>query len=214
MSDRTAILVHGYNVTNPMSTVGKLREPFEQLGYAVETFTYGYVPHTWQITKRNPSLAKKLAARVRYHRSLGRRVDVVGHSNGCTIMHLAARELGAGMINTAVAINPALERDLHPCSAAALVQVWHNEGDVAVKASRWLRLLSWLTPMDERLARPWGQMGAYGYRGDSKSVVNFDTQKDFAGVVASGHSAVFAKPESNFYLQRIAQFCAVGRLRP
>jgi pimeloyl-ACP methyl ester carboxylesterase len=207
---RAVILIHGYNVVNPQRTVGQLRQPFERLGYVVETFTYGYVPHTWQITKRNPSLAKQLAERVRYHRSLGREVDLVGHSNGCTIAHLAGRDhLTHGDVRVFTAINPALEIDLHPCSSAQRCHVWHNDGDGAVKASRWLRLVTWLTPLDEQLARPWGRMGAWGYTGDATNVINHDTIAEH-NPTASGHSAVFEDPQSAYYMQRIAQVAAHG----
>ena len=133
-------------------------------------------------------------------------VDVVAHSNGCTIGRIAS-EIYAMPVNTFVAINPALKKDLNPCASAKLVQVWHNDGDIAVELGKWLR---WLTPW-ARKARPWGEQGNEGYKGDDTNVVNFDCNGDFL-VYASGHSAVFKRPASTFFLQRIAQYCVDMRI--
>ncbi len=198
---KAVILVHGYNVANPETTVGKLREPFEELGYLVETLTYGFVPFTWQITRNNPAIAKRLADRVKRYQEQGYTVDVVGHSNGSAITHIATKEYDMS-VNVCVAINPALTADLNPSSKSDLVQVWHNDGDVAVEFGRFLR---WLNPF-ARKARPWGRQGNAGYQGDDKNVRNFDCSRDFT-IKADGHSAVFKKPESDFYLKAIPFYC-------
>jgi len=204
---RIVILVHGYNVSNLELTVGKLRKPFEELGYMVENLRYGYLPHTWQVTKKNPSIARKLASRVTHWQRRGYLVDVVGHSNGCAIGRIATTD-NMMNVNTFVAINPALKKDLNPSSTAELVQVWHNEGDSAVVLGKWLR---WLTGW-ARKARPWGEQGNEGYTGKDKNVVNFDCGKDFT-VKADGHSAVFHKPASEFYLMAIALYCSEMRTK-
>ena len=49
--DVIAILVHGYNVTDPGDTVGKLRKHYERLGVLVEAFDYGYWPFPWMVRK-------------------------------------------------------------------------------------------------------------------------------------------------------------------
>lgn len=207
MKVRAVILVHGYNVSNLEVTVGKLRDHFEHYDYFVEALTYGFLPFTWQVTKHNRSIAKQLADRVKHYQSIGFIVDVVGHSNGCTIGNLAT-ELYGMKVNTFVAINPALKKDLNPCKNAELVQVWHNDGDVAVEVSMWLR---WLSPWAIK-SRPWGEQGKEGYTGEDSNVVNFDCSKDFI-IKADGHSAVFKKPVSNFYLPTIARFCAREKKR-
>lgn len=200
--EKVVILIHGYNVDNAQETVGQLREPFEALDYFVESLNYGYIPNTWQITKRNPAVAERLAGRVNYWQSKGYTVDVVGHSNGVAITHMATKNHGM-RVNVCVAINPALTDDLSPSKSAKLVQVWHNDGDKAVVYGKWL---SWINPWASK-SRPWGQQGNTGYKGKDKNVVNFDCGEDF-NVKADGHSAVFHKPASNFYLKAIALYCA------
>lgn len=199
--NKVVILVHGYNVQDAQETTGMLRESFEHHGYTVEELNYGYLPFTWQITRFNKSVAKRLADRVTRWQAKGYMVDVVGHSNGCTIGHIATRDFGM-VVNTFVAINPALKADLNPSSKAALVQVWHNDDDKAVVASKWLtRLTSWA-----RRYRPWGEQGKVGYTGNYKNVVNFDCINDFKNK-AYGHSAVFEEPASEFYMLTIPLFC-------
>ena len=204
---RAVIPVHGWNVSDWRSTVGRLKRPFEVLGYHVEPLNYGYWPHTWQATKGNVKVARKLAKMVSTLQAKGYEVDVVGHSNGCAIGHIATERFGM-CVNTFVAINPALKKNLNPSDNAQLVQVWHNDGDRAVVLGKWLR---WLTGW-ARKARPWGEMGNEGYTGRDKNVVNFNCSEDFK-VKAHGHSAVFEKPVSDFYLKAIALYCFQKRAK-
>ena len=203
--NKVVILIHGYNVDNYEETVGKLRGPFEDQDYFVEFLNYGYIPKMWQITKRNPAIARRLAERVLYWQVKGYTVDVVGHSNGVAIAHIATEKYDM-TVNVCVAINPALTANLNPSRQADLVQVWHNEGDTAVVAGKWLR---WLNPW-ARDARPWGEQGKIGYTGDDKNVINFDCNGDFK-TIADGHSAVFERPARDFYLAAIALFCAARK---
>jgi hypothetical protein len=190
-------------VDNAQETVGQLREPFEALGYMVESLNYGYIPKVWEITKRNPMVAARLAERVLYWQVKGATVDIVGHSNGCAIGYIATEEYGM-KVNVCVAINPALTADKNPSRHAKLVQVWHNEGDKAVVMGKWL---SWFARW-ARDARPWGEQGKIGYQGKDKNVVNFDAGNDFKEK-ADGHSAVFHKPESEYFLREIAAYCSL-----
>jgi len=200
---KAVILLHGWNVTDWMKTVGLLKPYFEALGYRVEVLDYGYWPSTRQATKGNPEVARRLEALVCDLTGQGYVVDVVGHSNGCTITHIASREYQIP-VNTFVAINPALDKDVHPCPTAKLVQVWHNSGDRAVVLGKWLR---WFSPWAKK-ARPWGEMGKKGYRGDSQhpSVISFDAGEDFK-VIADGHSDMFKKDKREFFLARSAEYC-------
>lgn len=205
---KAIILIHGYNVSNPGKSVGRLRKPFEALGYKVVMLNYGYWPFTWQITHINPKVAKKLADSVKELIDEGYTVDIAGHSNGCTIVYLASHRYDLE-VNTFVAINPALKRDSHPCISAKLVQVWFNGSDMPVIFGKWLR---WLTPW-ARKARPWGEMGMEGYKGKNNEppVVGFDAGEQFK-VKAEGHSAVFERKVRGFFLPRIAVYCRTHRL--
>ena len=195
-----AILVHGFNVSYPEQTVGKLRPHFEALDCIVEMFVYGHT-NLYQVTKRNPKLAKKLAVRIKYWKDKGHHVIVVGHSNGCCITYLATNNEGA-LPDQVVAINPALQRHYNIAPKADLVQVWYNKGDKAVKWARWL---SKIVPERIFQARPWGEMGRRGYKGNAQNLVNFNAGSWFE-VKAKGHSAIFHSKEGRFFLPLIAKY--------
>lgn len=193
-----AILVHGFNVSKPERTVGKLEPFFKAQGFDVELFRYGHIG-LWGVRKRNKALARKLAQKVNAAKAKGYTVYVVSHSNGTTITHIASVRYKA-QVDVAICINPALKKTLNPCPTAELVHVYHNEKDVPVRLAKWLRRL---TPLSRR-ARPWGEMGREGYQGDNMRVWNFDTLNDFE-IPASGHSGVFKEPEINYYGTLIPQ---------
>jgi len=197
MSKTIAILVHGYNVSDPGETVGKLRPYFENENVLVEVFNYGYWPFTWQVRKRNPAEARYLAERCRYWKDKGYRVIVVGHSNGVAITYLASKNYQA-KIDVCVGINPALEVSLNPSPNAETVQIWHNKGDRPVKWAVLIRKV-----FKGVNARPWGAMGNIGYRGSDSNVVNFNAGEDFYQK-ADGHSDVFSKKKAPYFLQLIA----------
>lgn len=183
-------LVHGFNVTKPGKTVGKLEEHFKAAGFVTEMFRYGHLG-LWGVRKRNITLAKKLAQHCFDAHKEGFDVCVVGHSNGSTIAHIAAEKFNAP-IDVAVLINPALKKDIRPCPTARLVHVYHNYKDVPVVWAKWLRRVA---PWDFD-ARPWGEMGREGYTGKDMTVYNFDTLNDFLpGINTGGHSGLFTAVE-------------------
>lgn len=196
-----AILVHGWNVVNPENGINKFRPHFEQHGCMVETFTYGFVPLTWQLIKRNPALAKRLAGRCKHWADLGYTVIICCHSNGAAITRLACVVHGAD-VRRVVAMHPALDPELDIAPGAELVLVAHNQGDHAVVVGSMLqKLFSWLAPKRYQ-ARPWGQMGQDGYQGQSPNVMNFDTGSKAGGwkILASGHSDEFSDKKQNYFL--------------
>ena len=202
---KIAILIHGFNVSKPELTVGKLRPFLEYHGYKVVMFRYGHT-NLLQVRFRNKPIAKKLAVLVAQHKLLGRDVHVFCHSNGGTITRLATTKFKAA-IDAAICINPALKRDLSPAPSAKFVHVYYNDNDKAVKLGKWLR---WLTPF-ARAARPWGEMGRHGYNGKDLNVTNFDTENDFFECKARGHSGVFKEPTINFFGAIIAE-CAAKQI--
>lgn len=198
------ILVHGFNVANPEFTINKFRQYFESLGCMVEAFTYGYVPFTWQITRSNPKIAKRLAGRCEYWADQGYKVIITNHSNGATITRIAT-EIHGAPIWRVLSIHPALTKTLHPCETADKVIVVHNEGDSAVVAGKWLSaIVRRLTPNRYR-ARPWGEMGKVGYKGDAPNVQNIDTgDATIFEPTAHGHSDEFSKSKANYFLHQLA----------
>lgn len=200
---KAVIVLHGWNVSDWKKTVGRLVPCFKELSYRVEVLDYGYWPFPWQATKGNPRVAKKLANLVLGLAGEGYTVDVVGHSNGCAITYIASNKYQIP-INTYVAIQPALRKDSHPCLTAKLTQVWYNKGDVPVVLGKWLR---WFTPW-AKMARPWGEMGHDGYKGEitDPPVAQFNGGEDFS-VKASGHSSYFEKDIRGYFMPRIAGYC-------
>ena len=193
-----AILIHGYNVADPGETTGKLRRHFESLGVLVEEFTYGFWPFTWQVSEGNFKEAKLLSERCLYWKMKGYKVIVAGHSNGVCITHLATKYHDAA-IDVCVAINPALQVRINPAPKANAVHVWHNEGDKAVKWAVWLRKI-----FKGVRARPWGEMGAVGYKGVDTNVTSFDAGNDFVAMQAHGHSDMFSEAKEDFFLSTSA----------
>lgn len=205
------ILVHGYNVTNPERTVGKFRGPMEETGAVVEGFTYGFVPFTWQITRRNPMLAKKLGDRVKHWLDKGFSVNLVAHSNGATICYLAGRHHGA-TFDKVMYIHPALRKDANPCESANKIYVIHNDGDKAVMAGRFLgRIVGFFSRKPKR-ARPWGKMGKDGYQGKfDKRVVNIDTDNgEKFSPTAWGHSDEFKNGKAAYFMPRLTRLFFEG----
>jgi len=181
------LLVHGYNVTDPEQTVGQLRTFFEVQGCPTIIVDYG---HTGLLATRrqNPKIAKRLAYLAKASKTANpeRPIVVVGHSNGCAIIHIAATSHGAEL-DTVVYINPALEKHLAPGPRVKRCHVWHSPSDSPVK---WAKRLSKVIPKRWFDARPWGEMGAVGYVGDDGRVQNFDKENNFL-LSSKEHSDVF-----------------------
>ena len=101
------LLVHGYNVFNPETSVGKLRTFFEVRGCPTVIIDYGHTGLR-ETRRKNPKVAGELAAIV------------------------AASKLA----EPAVYINPALEKHLAPGPNVARCHVWHSPSDSPVKWGR------------------------------------------------------------------------------
>jgi pimeloyl-ACP methyl ester carboxylesterase len=209
MIETVVILIHGYNVKNPQDTVAHFRSHFESLDCLVESLNYGYVKLPLTLITRNPKTAARLDARCRYWKAKGKRVIVVGHSNGCAIAYLSA-EKHKSPIDVALYVNPALTKDKLPCPGARSTYILHNEGDFAVKLGKWL---SWLSPKTSTLHRPWGAMGRVGYRGNPRrSIFNIDCYNTYYPPHrADGHSAVFTEKNREFWLPMATKFAYYER---
>jgi pimeloyl-ACP methyl ester carboxylesterase len=144
------VLLHGWKVRDfGRSTVGVLREPFEDLGHEVMMPSYGYT-FTPTVTRLRSRKAAKLLSV-----NLERGDVVVGHSNGARV----AWELSfyAPCVTTMVWINPALDVDVVPARTVRRCLVLHNPGDFVTRIAR-------LIP-----GSIWGSMGRVGYRPASGS---------------------------------------------
>jgi len=161
------ILVHGINTKEGMANVGRLKPFIERRGMECVLFEYGYLG-AWRARWSNSEMARRLAHLVTPGDA------VIGHSNGCAIIYLAAKEQKAKFGRVAL-INPALDADRK--IAADQVDVYHNAGDDVVWASK---LLLW---------HPWGEMGRCGADGDWAN--NFDCGRTPGMPKVYGHSDIF-----------------------
>lgn len=208
------ILLHGFNVFDGgKKTVGRLAPFFDAEKFEVRELNYGYFGF---LSTRflNDNVARKLASLVVTANIEGRRVHLVGHSNGCTIIWLMSQISGWDRIPYACSttfLNPALERDLPLSATLGHIHVYHAPSDLPVKLSRLL-----LVPAK---FRPWGAMGAYGASaghlpGRYSSVVNVNMDRVARGLALvepdrweetdMGHSGVFKEPALSLFGPRIA----------
>ncbi|MEQ8409113.1 MAG: hypothetical protein RKH07_12640 [Gammaproteobacteria bacterium] len=194
-----AILIHGYNVSDPRQTVGKIRPYLEDLGVLVENYTYGYWPLPIQVSRRNDQFAAEVAERCQYWKSKGFTVYLVGHSNGCVIARTACLTYGAP-VDRILAIHPALKRHLSICGLAERIIVVHNQGDLAVVAGGLLGRLTALFMPKWESARPWGEMGQDGYQGPSSNHINIDSASRDYSVKCWGHSDEFSEKKKQYWL--------------
>lgn len=197
------ILVHGYNVSDPGQTVGKLRPYFKDRGFEVDTVDY-YHTNLMQVRSRNPLVAQRLSQCIVDWHIMGYKVGVIGHSNGAAIIHLASKLRFETEIspNRIFLVNPALKKDIIPWPAVRTT-VFHSTEDNPVMWSRWL---SKIVPRSWFDARPWGEMGRTGFKG--LKVGNIDNYrvnvKDNRGYY-SDHSGMFHSEEClSFYSRFMA----------
>ena len=198
-----ALLVHGINVTRPARTVGKLDSFFEAQGIpcVIVYYTYtGVLGSRW----KNPAIARRIAEVTKsIKKESGTKILAVGHSNGCAILHLATKDFAAD-IDYLVYVNPALKRTFAPGVSVKHCDVYHSPGDTPVKASKWLSKVTQLFSNKWFNARPWGEMGAYGYTGPDKRMTNINKEMDFL-VHSKTHSDVFAYDKIAFFGPKIVE---------
>ena len=164
------ILVHGFNVKNPMKTVGKLK------GFVKNTYLFDYgwfgLMSVLMYNKREAKRLKKII-----DKDCGS--NVIAHSNGCAIAVEAARR--GAKIETLICIAPALKVDtVFPKSINKIVVV-HSKGDKPTKAASFfdrIPIIQLLIP------NAWGAMGAKGSVIDDDRVSNVDVSN-------LGHSDLF-----------------------
>lgn len=202
------LLIHGINVSRPSASVGALKTFFQ--ANEVPCIMVEYLHTGWLGARcKNKRLAKRIASITKaIKKNNGVKIIVVGHSNGCAIAHLATKEYDA-YVNYLVYINPALKRTLAPGPTVERCDVYHSPSDLPVRVARILSKLTKLISKNWFNARPWGSMGAFGYEGDDKRMVNYDKENE-SPVVSSGHSDIFDFDKIPFFgpviTKRIFQF--------
>lgn len=173
-------LVHGFNVSDPKKSIGKLKPVLHEAGFEnVEMFDYGWVGPL-RVQARNRKVVSELLKVVTPHDVL------VGHSNGCWIS-LQVCELQNNTPKNLLFINPALYPHHAFPEHIKSAFVLHSRGDLAVKAGKWWRRSANTMPWNwgSNRGHMWGEMGRVGYLGKSKKVKNIELPHGF------GHSGVF-----------------------
>lgn len=175
----TAILAHGFNVRNSgATTTDRLRPFLEEAGFDVLEFDYGWFG-LFGVRFYDDNLAKALAGMT------PKDAVFIGHSNGCTIGHLAAHQ--RARFAAMVYINPALDSKSPLAPQVRSLHVWHSPSDEPV---RWARFIP---------SHPWGDMGAVGYQGHyDPRITNFNKENGYP-ISSKEHSDVFTGERLKFF---------------
>lgn len=159
MTTSRALLIHGWNVSDPTRTIGRLSDPLRDLGYDPLLLRYGHVFWPKQTSFRTRLAAKQWVVNTRPG-------DVViGHSNGCALAWEMSHCDG-NLADTMVWINPALDPPIVPGRSVRRCLVVYNSFDDAVP---WARFVP---------DSVWGDMGRRGYVPDEESPFGRDPRME------------------------------------
>lgn len=188
----TIHLVHGFRVSDRgTGTVGCIEPHLDTRALPYRRLSYPWT-HLITLNRNSRWAVEELCDRVQPGDG------AIAHSNGCWIVVQAA-ELGAPL-DWLILVNPALHPRHELPGQLRQVFVYYSEGDVAVRAGRYWRILTRAFPWRWNNRHPWGAMGALGYTGEDPRVVNTRMPRSF------GHSGVWKDEQS---LMRIAERAAV-----
>lgn len=177
------MLVHGFNVNdNGVNTTSRLIPHLEAEGLQPRQATYGHFGLV-RVRLCNAAIGKVIASTVKPG------AHVVGHSNGCALIWLAAKH--GAQFGHVTLINPALDAG-KTIDNAKSVDVWFSPSDNAVKASTIL------------VGHIWGAQGRRGFRGIDDRYENFNQDRLWQDKV--GHSGAFYfKHRRQYIAKRIAE---------
>lgn len=180
------ILVHGFNVRDPKKSTGKLHKCLDEC----ISFNYGW-RELISVMLCNKRDAKKLKDITMLHKS-----NIYAHSNGCAISVESARQ--GAKIKALICINPALKRKTKFPPSIDRILVIHTKHDKATKAARFFDRIPFIQLL---IPNAWGAMGAKGYSGDDKRVVNWDLS-----ITLKGHSDFFEDENLDSYMGQIKEW--------
>lgn len=190
------ILVHGFNVSDGgAGTTDRFRAHYEREGFEVIEFDThwqrGILRDLFSVRFDNVKRAQKLARLVHPGDVL------VGHSNGCTIIHLMTWLIASlscdavtkQMLCSLILIyhNPALDADAPAALNVKGRYVFHSASDGVVHLASLLYRSNW------------GRMGQIGYVETDYEKIDGVTQNisyDHLGIFGAHHSAAFAQAEN------------------
>lgn len=128
-------------------------------------FDYGFV-FFFSAIENNPENARRLAKLVDDSYKVYDEVVVIGHSNGCAVMELAAASFQK--CDHYTYLDPALESGNSPGYKVRSTDVWFNQRDGVLKLTEIARQIpQW---MFKKLQ--WGKMGITGYIGNDNTITN------------------------------------------
>jgi pimeloyl-ACP methyl ester carboxylesterase len=146
------LLVHGFNVSDYSLSIGRLLQPLIDKNFMCDVFDYGEA-NLVDVRFGNDNLAKSLLCMIRALKQNYDEVVLVGHSNGCCLINLAAHiqtTTQQNLFSRCVYISPALDADSKLARNITKCYVYHTKYDNVVW---WAKLLFF---------HPWGQMGKKG----------------------------------------------------
>ena len=180
-------LIHGFNVKDPMSSVGKLKYYFHN---HTQIFDYGW--RFFSVLWHNKKDAERLVKEIKPNRWN----ILFGHSNGCAIAVEAARQ--GAKIDTLVCINPALKVDTKFPESIKRILVIHTKNDKPTQAARFFDKVPFIQIV---IPNAWGAMGAKGYTGKDYRVTNWDLSN-----YLEGHSDFFRQHNLEQLMPEIKDF--------
>jgi len=194
----TLITLHGAFVDHEGKRSTDMFHPYAKaLGIEnIIDIDYGYT-NSLLSKWRNPSVVKRLLRLIEGYESTTDEFIILGHSNGCAIMHQASFELNK--IRKPIKyiyINPALDNHLSPANSIKLIHVWCSKDDKVVFWADKLRMLTfgYFTP------KQWGEMGNTGYIGPNKRFLNIYLKPAYHEMTSEYytflHSSIFDPPDS------------------
>lgn len=187
---KAAIFVHGFNVSDGgEKSVDRLIPTFKSAGYDIYNIDYRFVNLVKGLLKArffNDEIARGLESRVKDLKEAGyEEVVAIGHSNGCTIIHLAKN----APIDKIIYINPALTKYVKPNKNIKKAMVYYSPKDWTVWIGKWW---SKIIPGREE-NRPWGEMGRTGWLVRDKRIINYNLSRILRKKI--GHSDAFKDPQ-------------------
>lgn len=181
-------ILHG--IHSGSESTGVLAPYYSALGYRVWVWDYGEVYAVNARFLKNPHVVSELKKQVKSG-DIG-----VGHSNGCAILAKASDE--GVEFSGLTFINPALNKDRRIEPGVNWIRVYFNEGDKAVNAGKWFRILNPISWFNEH---PYGEMGKKGtcYFDKRVDLISGDEPPEPQLTMLDGHSAMIQPSNINLW---------------
>lgn len=177
------ILVHGFNVSDKgAGTTGQIAALFRKVSkhYEIIEFSPGW-RFLLGVRFRNWKLAQELAEMIRPGDWL------IGHSDGCNLIDMAAHSVIHKAPLQCVYMNPALDAYAELARNVSKCMVFHTDSDKIVWISKFLT------------KHKWGQMGKVGYYPASPEKLDLryrNISYESLGFEDLGHSGVYKTPKA------------------